>query len=180
MSSDAANCQCFAMSYYHPNNYPNLQTGQLAYLMGVGPLPPATPQQQAIAQMQASLDSGMFDQIARPHSQDNAAIDPVLLALSNKAPAGPIASNRAAVPNITVEVRVYGATEKDKKSPAITTQIIVPADIPPDDFFSRMHAQMNIDPKTAILGWKEAAERRGDPYHRLSSPKPPGRIPTAR
>ncbi|KAK6987631.1 hypothetical protein R3P38DRAFT_2458561, partial [Favolaschia claudopus] len=31
------------------------------------------------------------------------------------------------------------------------------------------HAQMNVDPETAMLGWKEAQERRGDPYHRLSS-----------
>jgi hypothetical protein len=28
---------------------------------------------------------------------------------------------------------------------------------------------MNVDPATAKLGWKEAAERRNDPYNRLSS-----------
>ncbi|KAJ6614275.1 hypothetical protein B0H10DRAFT_1803816 [Mycena sp. CBHHK59/15] len=57
----------------------------------------------------------------------------------------------------------------DKKAPTVTTTLIVPANIPPDDLFSHLHAQMNVDPTTASLGWKESAERRRDPYHRLSS-----------
>ncbi|KAK7027119.1 hypothetical protein R3P38DRAFT_3191428 [Favolaschia claudopus] len=82
--------------------------------------------------------------------------------------------NRALVShirNITVDVLVYGTTENNKKKKAapVLTRIIVPADLPPADFLSRMHAQMNVDPETAMLGWKEAQERRGDPYHRLSS-----------
>ncbi|KAK6992308.1 hypothetical protein R3P38DRAFT_3191538 [Favolaschia claudopus] len=82
--------------------------------------------------------------------------------------------NRALVShirNITVDVPVYGTTENNKKKKAapVLTRIIVPADLPPADFLSRMHAQMNVDPETAMLGWKEAQERRGDPYHRLSS-----------
>ncbi|KAK6984487.1 hypothetical protein R3P38DRAFT_3452347 [Favolaschia claudopus] len=75
------------------------------------------------------------------------------------------------VRNITVDVPVYGTTENNKKKKAapVLTRIIVPADLPPADFLSRMHAQMNVDPETAMLGWKEAQERCGDPYHRLSS-----------
>ncbi|KAK6984251.1 hypothetical protein R3P38DRAFT_2806620 [Favolaschia claudopus] len=75
------------------------------------------------------------------------------------------------VRNITVDVPVYGTTENNnkKKAAPVLTRIIVPADLPPADFLSRMHAQMNVDPETAMLGWKEAQERRGDPYHRLSS-----------
>ncbi|KAJ6529731.1 hypothetical protein B0H19DRAFT_1082841 [Mycena capillaripes] len=74
-----------------------------------------------------------------------------------------------AVPNITVEVRVEGTTENGQKGPTVKTKIILPVDIPPADFFSRMYAQMNVDPATATLGWKEAAERRNDPHNRLSS-----------
>ncbi|KAJ6631961.1 hypothetical protein B0H10DRAFT_1975580 [Mycena sp. CBHHK59/15] len=58
---------------------------------------------------------------------------------------------------------------KDKKAPTVTTMLVLPSDIPATDFFSRIHAQMNVDPTTAVLGWKESAERRRDPYHRLES-----------
>ncbi|KAJ7263545.1 hypothetical protein C8J57DRAFT_1629725, partial [Mycena rebaudengoi] len=50
-----------------------------------------------------------------------------------------------------------------------TTTLVLPSDIPATDFFSRIHAQMNVNPTTAVLGWKESAERRRDPYHRLES-----------
>ncbi|KAJ6528943.1 hypothetical protein B0H19DRAFT_1194217 [Mycena capillaripes] len=44
-------------------------------------------------------------------------------------------------------------------------------DIPAEDFFSRVHAHMNVDPETAVLGWKESVEPKKSPYHRLSSPE---------
>ncbi|KAJ6456520.1 hypothetical protein C8R45DRAFT_795249, partial [Mycena sanguinolenta] len=47
----------------------------------------------------------------------------------------------------------------------------LPYDISAIDFFSRVHAQMGVNPETAVLGWKESAERRRDPYHRLSTPQ---------
>ncbi|KAJ6624468.1 hypothetical protein B0H10DRAFT_2212580 [Mycena sp. CBHHK59/15] len=77
----------------------------------------------------------------------------------------------ATVPNITISLTVYGQknNSNDKKAPTVTTTLIVPANIPPDDLFSHLHAQMNVNPTTASLGWKESAERRRDPYHRLSS-----------
>ncbi|KAJ7826044.1 hypothetical protein B0H14DRAFT_3468011 [Mycena olivaceomarginata] len=98
------------MSYYNPVNPADRHTqafqAQTAYLFGLGPLPGPTAQQQAVAQMQAAMDSVMFDHIQRP---DNSNIDPTLLALSNNnhAPAGASVSgpNRAPVPNITVEVQ---------------------------------------------------------------------------
>ncbi|KAK7041107.1 hypothetical protein R3P38DRAFT_3453254 [Favolaschia claudopus] len=148
---------------------------QTAYLLGTGPIPHPTPQHQAVAQMQTALDSGMFAHLppSGPQGQANATIDPALLGMSVQAnDAGlPGIRDAAAVRNITVDVPVYGTTENNKKKKAapVLTRIIVPADLPPADFLSRMHAQMNVDPETAMLGWKEAQERRGDPYHRLSS-----------
>ncbi|KAJ6571919.1 hypothetical protein B0H19DRAFT_890423, partial [Mycena capillaripes] len=47
----------------------------------------------------------------------------------------------------------------------------LPSDIPAGDFFSCVHAHMNVDPATANLGWKELSERHKDPYHRLSTDK---------
>ncbi|KAJ7794919.1 hypothetical protein B0H14DRAFT_3496520 [Mycena olivaceomarginata] len=46
---------------------------------------------------------------------------------------------------------------------AVTTQ-------PAEDFFSHVHAHMNVNPETATLGRKESVEPRKTPYHRLSSP----------
>ncbi|KAJ7174329.1 hypothetical protein C8R46DRAFT_1031023 [Mycena filopes] len=57
------------------------------------------------------------------------------------------------VSNITVEVLVYSTGETNKKGPASRHRSYSPPDISPVDFYSRIHAQMNIDPATAILGW---------------------------
>lgn len=72
-----------------------------------------------------------------------------------------------AVPVITVEVPVYG--ENNQKTPSLKTQIVFPINIPAADFFSRVYAKMNVDPTTAVLGWKESQDRRGDPYQSLTS-----------
>ncbi|KAJ7018948.1 hypothetical protein C8F04DRAFT_1324746 [Mycena alexandri] len=142
--------------YQYP---PSVQT--TAYLLGLGPMPGPTPQERAVAQMNAALDSGMFDQTQQPRGQNfgGGVIDPALLAQSG--------NNYAAVPNITVEFPVYG--ENNQKTPSLKTQIVFPIDIPATDFFSRVYAKMNVDPTTAVLGWKESQDRRGDPYQSLTS-----------
>ncbi|KAJ7687118.1 hypothetical protein B0H17DRAFT_1302112 [Mycena rosella] len=61
---------------------------------------------------------------------------------------------------------LYAAKDKTKH---MKIELVFPADIPADDFFSRIHARMNIDPATAILGWKESQERRRDPHRRLET-----------
>ncbi|KAJ7709051.1 hypothetical protein B0H17DRAFT_916406 [Mycena rosella] len=122
-----------------------------SYLLGMGPLPPPTNRELAVAYTQAGLDSGMFAQPqfeedygahntddenthAQPPASGEPQIDPTLLALSSQG-----------------------------------TGVVIPADIPADDFFSRIHARMNVDPATAILGWKESQERRRDPHRRLET-----------
>ncbi|KAF8214495.1 hypothetical protein K438DRAFT_2008803 [Mycena galopus ATCC 62051] len=166
---------------YNPGRY-----ATAAYLLGMGPPPPLTNRDRAVAYAQAGLDSGMF---TRPQFEENQAddsddenthtqppvsgpyepqIDPALLALSDR---GAGANNFVVgidqpVPKITVEVLDYAAKDKTKQ---MKIQLVIPADIPPDDFFSRVHARMNVDPTTAILGWKESLERRRDPHHRLST-----------
>ncbi|KAJ7089961.1 hypothetical protein C8R44DRAFT_648573, partial [Mycena epipterygia] len=164
----------FNMAYYNPpaNNSLNPQT---AYMLGLGPLPGPTSQQYATAQMQAALDSGMFDQTQRPgghqifeedhedHDDDDENIDPALRELSHTQASG------TCFPNLTINVPLYGSKTNDKK--IISANLVVPADIPPTDFFSRIHALMNADPAVAILGWKESTEHHRYPYHRLSSPQ---------
>ncbi|KAJ7676418.1 hypothetical protein B0H17DRAFT_1139856 [Mycena rosella] len=160
-----------------------------SYLLGLGPLPAPTQQQAAVAMMQTALDSDMFDQhqmfeededeenenenehedfFARGHRYS-------LLADHCPSPEPSVPHAHPQVPPqgpaslITVKVPVYGAVNKDKKAPTVNTTLVLPSDIPATDFFSRIHAQMNVDPTTAVLGWKESAERRRDPYHRLAS-----------
>ncbi|KAJ7077933.1 hypothetical protein C8R44DRAFT_910695 [Mycena epipterygia] len=180
-----------AYNYYQypaaapPQNMTGLSSNT-AYLLGMGPLPHApTGRQLAVAQMQAALNSGMFDGTHGPtprfeedqdedDDDEERNIDPALRAISTQVPGptptvGTYPSGRAAVRTVTITATVYGHKTNDKKAAAVTTTLIIPVDIPPDDFFSRLHAVMNVDPATASLGWKESAERRRDPYHRLSS-----------
>ncbi|KAJ7165220.1 hypothetical protein C8R46DRAFT_900628 [Mycena filopes] len=136
---------------YHPGaNGPPAGYANTAYLLGAGPRPPTSNQQHAVASMQAALNSGMFDHTN--HGQHRFEEDR--------------------------ESEDDGDDDKDDNSqidPGLlaisghSTQLVLPADIAPHDFFSRIHAQMNLDPTTAILGWKEAAEPRRDAPHKLSS-----------
>ncbi|KAJ6524180.1 hypothetical protein B0H19DRAFT_972217, partial [Mycena capillaripes] len=41
--------------------------------------------------------------------------------------------------------------------------------LPAEDFFSRVHAVMQVNPETAVLGWKESAELKRTPYHQLKT-----------
>ncbi|KAJ6607194.1 hypothetical protein B0H10DRAFT_1956454 [Mycena sp. CBHHK59/15] len=161
------------MAQYNYNGPPRYATA--AYLLGMGPLPPPTNRELAVAYAQAGLDSGRFtqpqfeeDQADDSDNDENThaqppfgpyepQIDPALLAISNQG---------AAVANITVEVIDYATKDKNKQ---MKTQLVIPTNIPPDDFFSRVHARMNVDPATAILGWRESQERRKDAPHRLSN-----------
>ncbi|KAJ7237166.1 hypothetical protein C8J57DRAFT_1529689 [Mycena rebaudengoi] len=57
------------MSYYNYNGAANGPAANAAYLLGMGPLPPVDGRLQAVAQMQAALDSGMFDGMQRQPPQ---------------------------------------------------------------------------------------------------------------
>ncbi|KAJ7687052.1 hypothetical protein B0H17DRAFT_1125737 [Mycena rosella] len=155
-----------------------------SYLLGMGPLPPPTNRELAVAYTQAGLDSGMFAQPqfeedygahntddenthAQPPASGEPQIDPTLLALSSQGTANNLVVGiNQRVPNIAVEVIDYAAKDKTKH---MKIEVVIPADIPADDFFSRIHARMNVDPATAILGWKESQERRRDPHRRLET-----------
>ncbi|KAJ6453081.1 hypothetical protein C8R45DRAFT_847233 [Mycena sanguinolenta] len=133
-----------------------------AFLLGAGPLPGPTNQQIAVAQMQRALDSGMFDQQWRFEEEEEDSEEE-----------GPLHAR-------SLQLYLPRPPDDDLQPPfspsrvpqnkTVITNIILPYDISPIDFFSRVHAQMNVDPETAVLGWKESAERRRDPYHRLSTP----------
>ncbi|KAJ6524827.1 hypothetical protein B0H19DRAFT_1085201 [Mycena capillaripes] len=159
-------------------NYPDAASNT-TYLLGVGPYPAPTNQQLAVRQMQAALDSGMFDHQRRfeeEREEDSDEEDPLHARghqlylppppmFSQTSTPLPQVSRQPAAPLLTVNVPVYGATANK----TVMTTIVLPYNILPLDFFSRIHAQMNVDPATAVLGWKESAERKKDPYHRLSS-----------
>ncbi|KAJ6490437.1 hypothetical protein DFH09DRAFT_1454372 [Mycena vulgaris] len=161
---------------------------QAPYLLGMGPLPPPTSREIAVAQMHAALNSGMFDQTRRFEDQHDSGedsdspapsgpqyvphIDPALLAqLPGPAQSAATTVSAATAPavNLTLSLTVYGDPSKDKKAPTVTTTLVVPSDLSSEDFFSRVHAHMNVDPTTAQLGWKESLDRRRDPYNRLAS-----------
>ncbi|KAF7328413.1 hypothetical protein MVEN_02557000 [Mycena venus] len=168
---------------YNYNAGSSARYATAAYLLGMGPPPPPTNRERAVAYAQAGLDSGMFSQ---PQFEENRSddsddendpappppsqprIDPALLMLSNPGVGANdfVVGVNEPVPNITVEVVDYAAKDKTKQ---MKTQLIIPANIPSIDFFSRIHARMNIDPATATLGWKESQDRRRDPHNRLST-----------
>ncbi|KAJ6507806.1 hypothetical protein C8R47DRAFT_966359 [Mycena vitilis] len=136
------------MAYYNQNAGPppgGFET-TAAYLLGMGPRPPVDNRHLAVALMQNSLDSGMFDQTQhfRPPFEES--------------------QSREDDDDDDEIAQTQPGYNKQMK-----TQLVLPANIPPDDFFSRIHARMNVDPATAVLGWKESQERRRDPHHRLSS-----------
>ncbi|KAJ7699528.1 hypothetical protein B0H17DRAFT_1158147 [Mycena rosella] len=165
------------MASFNPYNM-HMNPGQAlgpnaAYLLGLGPMPPATNKQTAVARINAALDSGMFDALASPGPQRLSI--PFRRRKVCRVCCG-LETNTYyvdEVANITISLPVYNAkntNDKGKKSPTVSTTLILPSDIPSVDFFSRVHALMNVDPVTAVLGWKESAERRRDPYHRLETP----------
>ncbi|KAJ7673365.1 hypothetical protein B0H17DRAFT_1140962 [Mycena rosella] len=111
--------------------------------------------------MQASLDSGMFDQTwcqmfeeSREDEDDEDEEDPFharghqyFLPRIRPAPE-PSIPPQAAASLMTVTVPVYGARSKDKEAPTVTITLVIPSDIPSTDFLLRIHAQMNVDPTT--------------------------------
>ncbi|KAJ6577139.1 hypothetical protein B0H10DRAFT_1963228 [Mycena sp. CBHHK59/15] len=123
--------------------------------------------------MQGALDSGMFDQHSMFEEQrgedDSDNKDPLhacghQLYLSPPPPmspqpsaALPPLSRQHAAQLLTVSVPVYGAKGAEKNK-TVTTTLVLPYNIPPLDFFPRVQAQMNVDPATAVLGWKESSE----------------------
>ncbi|KAJ7456408.1 hypothetical protein B0H11DRAFT_1739317 [Mycena galericulata] len=133
-----------AQNYNGPPRY-----ATAAYLLGMGPLPPPTNCELAVAYAQAGLDSGRFTQ---PQFEEDQADD-----------SDDDENTHAQPPSGPYEPQIR---DKNKQ---MKTQLVIPTNIPPHDFFSRIHARMNVDPATAILGWRESQERRKDAPHRLSN-----------
>ncbi|KAJ6616838.1 hypothetical protein B0H10DRAFT_2219178 [Mycena sp. CBHHK59/15] len=101
--------------------------------------------QTAVAMMQAALDSNMFDQHRMFEEDEDEENE------NEHDHEGFFVPRQGPASLITVKVPVYGAVNKDKKAPMVTTMLVLPSDIPATDFFSRIHAQMNVDPTTAVL-----------------------------
>ncbi|KAJ6624198.1 hypothetical protein B0H10DRAFT_2212928 [Mycena sp. CBHHK59/15] len=134
----------------------------------IGPFPKPTNQQLAVHYMQGALDSGMFDQhsmFEEQRGEDGSDDEDPLHARGHQlylpppppmspqpSAALPPLSRQHAAQLLTVSVPVYGAKGAEKNKTVTTTLV-----------------QMNVDPATAVLGWKESSECRRDPYHRLSS-----------
>lgn len=68
---------------------------------------------------------------------------------------------------------MYGDESTRKKGaqslPTVSKTLVLPSDLPAEDFFSRVHAVMQVNPETAVLGWKESAELKRTPYHQLKT-----------
>ncbi|KAJ7699777.1 hypothetical protein B0H16DRAFT_1903145 [Mycena metata] len=172
------------MAHYPPHNNFTAQgfSPCAAYILHCGPMPAATNQQLAVAGINAALDSGMFDGTRRfdqPDEDDSGSDDPDETRLprlpSVPQPFAAMTAARtppAAPSMITVNLPIYSAktgNKKDKKAPTLATNLVLPSDIVAAEFFSRVHAHINIDPATAKLGWEELAEHCKDPYHRLET-----------
>jgi hypothetical protein len=131
-----------------------------AYLLGMGPMPPPRPEEIAVARAMYYLD--------RPEVASGDNIEPPL-----RAEAGAMGQNGmsafmrslsryryrlASDPQVTVRVPI------DHK---LTRDIKVPTGISHDDFFDRICAAMDVDPKTTRLGWKSNDESKRSPAHQL-------------
>ncbi|KAJ3891673.1 hypothetical protein GG344DRAFT_76660 [Lentinula edodes] len=120
--------------YGHSNGPPPPNITQ--YLLGVGPLPPPTPQQQAVAQMNQVLDSGAFDgtQLSISIGNDPGSIIKVDIPqqqLAGSSKSGPKSKR------VYVTIRINAAT------------------IEPQDFLARVHANMELKSEEDIeLGWR--------------------------
>ncbi|KAJ3875285.1 hypothetical protein F5051DRAFT_334075 [Lentinula edodes] len=125
--------------YEHSNGPPPPNITQ--YLLGVGPLPPPTPQQQAVAQMNQVLDSGAFDGTQSHPAQQS------LQRHSNIQRLGGPKSKR-----VYVTIRINAAT------------------IEPQDFLARVHANMELKSEEDIeLGWRVSDAPLNKGFRRLKT-----------
>ncbi|KAJ7888721.1 hypothetical protein B0H13DRAFT_1627029 [Mycena leptocephala] len=127
------------MAYNYNNNPNNERYANARYLLGMGPMPPPTSRELAVAHMQHTLNHGIFN------GQDG--------------------DTNPALPHGKLEVHVPAPAEPES---ATTQATIAPPirlgfsinDILPGDFLSRICANMDLTPANAQLGWKSSADAK--------------------
>ncbi|KJA21501.1 hypothetical protein HYPSUDRAFT_1088101 [Hypholoma sublateritium FD-334 SS-4] len=131
-------------------------TGRAAYLLGVGPMPPPANEDYAVALMNYALDGGQLHEEAGESSNEDENIDPPF----DNHPQPQIAMAPAPVGTVTVRLPTNNGVIRD---------IDFPADIPRQDFFDRVFANMALDRATSLLGWRSNDEPKRGPVHRLAT-----------
>ncbi|KJA23054.1 hypothetical protein HYPSUDRAFT_201616 [Hypholoma sublateritium FD-334 SS-4] len=130
-------------------------TGRAAYLLGMGPMPRPTEQDYAVAMMNNALDGGPLQEEDNSNNED-VYIDPHFRTV----PQPQIVAVPAPVEFVTVRLPINNNVIRD---------IDFPADIPREDFFDRVFANMALDRATADLGWKSNDEPKHGRAHRLAT-----------
>ncbi|KAJ3858654.1 hypothetical protein EV359DRAFT_68834, partial [Lentinula novae-zelandiae] len=131
------------------------------YLLGIGPLPPPTPQQQAVAQMNQVLDSGAFDGTqSHPAQQRHSNIQQ----LGGDDPGSMI---KVDIP----QKQLAGSSKSGPKSKRVYVTVrINAATIEPQDFLAQVHANMELESEEDIeLGWRVSDAPVNKGFRRLKT-----------
>ncbi|KAF8805111.1 hypothetical protein BYT27DRAFT_7105037 [Phlegmacium glaucopus] len=148
------------LSYYRSNTHqPRPRAPVAAYLMRMAPTPPPTQQDRAVAVANYLLDGGQLRE-EEESSADDENIDPQLRIQPQPQLQNQVAVAPAPVGNITVRLPLNNKVFRDIK---------FPADIPRQDFFDRICANMGLDRATAQLGWKSNDEAKRARAHDLAT-----------
>ncbi|KJA14422.1 hypothetical protein HYPSUDRAFT_208729 [Hypholoma sublateritium FD-334 SS-4] len=118
-------------------------------------MPPPAHEDYAVALMNHALDGGLLREEAGESGNEDEDID---LQFNNQPPLQ-IAPVPAHVGTVTVRLPLKKGIIRD---------IDFPADIPREDFFDRVLANMALDRATAQLGWRSNDEPKRGPVHRLA------------
>ncbi|KAF7977228.1 hypothetical protein HWV62_4323 [Athelia sp. TMB] len=119
------------------------------YLLGMGPMPPITPQQRAVGYAQQALDGGAYE-------------NPFQAGLEPAPQAEPVTRLDVQMP--------YKSASRRPGDNIVVGMINFQLDIPPEDFLSRVCAQIGISREGARLGWKsQGDDKQRAPWHRLET-----------
>ncbi|KAF8811481.1 hypothetical protein BYT27DRAFT_7277025 [Phlegmacium glaucopus] len=135
------------------------QPGEMAaYLLGMGPMPPPTQQEIAVAAANRMLDNATPGPANIHDDLREENIDPQLRTqqvTQVDPPAGPL------IGRVLTRIPI-----NDGKA---TRDIEINIDIPLQDFVSRMCANMGLDPTTAEIGWKSGDDAKRAPARQLAT-----------
>ena len=136
-------------------------TERVAYLLGMGPIPPPTTQEMAVAALNRLLDE-VDDVNPQPHNHPRivpAVVNSMFFKLFLAFIPFYYFITCPDAQRITVRVPV---------SKQVVRDIVFSSDIPRGDFFDRILAAMGLDTNTAQLGWKTNDDPKRSAAHRLA------------
>ncbi|KAJ7321940.1 hypothetical protein DFH08DRAFT_969835 [Mycena albidolilacea] len=123
-----------------------------AFVVGLAPSPSSTNREFAVARINAALDSGIFDGTPAWSNYRLPSIQPSADMLSTVA----VQPGR--------DQYYCPSNYHPARAPNVSTTLVHRSDIQAEDFFSRVHAHINVNPETPTLGRKESMEPRKTPH----------------